>query len=411
MAISLVGYATGGAGSVTLSAHKKGDLILVVICGTGLTSLASGWTKIGASGNAMLAYKFALSDAETCTGFTLGDAMIAFVYRGVGGLGAFGEATSASSGAVSWTGITCNQSNGSSVIVIGEGGNGIATPPSTNPSGFTLVGYDNNGSDRSAILWQKAAATSYTTGTGDTVSNYRSWTLELVAGNPPLVMGSNTKVGTTLSGGVALNMPSGIVAGELLLAFTTNDNTSTTNMAISGWTQVYQEAYTSNTHKIACFAKIAAGSDTATLTGASQDYTATVIRVANHGVSSIATQIKVATRTLASSTTPDAPSLDTGKVAGWLALRHLGVDTTTGSTIGMSSVLGGVLQPIEIASLRSADSTSSSRGQLSKSHPGIQTIPAITDLVTLGATSSHLFQTIAVPGAASAGNPLFWCFP
>jgi hypothetical protein len=102
-------------------------------------------------------------------------------------------------------------------------------------------------------------------------------------------------------------MPSGIAAGDLLIAFAANDNTGGTNMAISGWTQLFHQQYTGNVVSHGAWAKIAAGGDTATLTGASQDYAAVVVRITGHGVSNIANDIKVGTPAQTSGANPNPP--------------------------------------------------------------------------------------------------------
>ena len=151
-----------------------------------------------------------------------------------------------------------------------------------------------------------------------------------VADTYPYVVGSNTRGGTSLSGGVALNMPPNILAGDLLLAFCCNDNPGTTNMGISGWTQVFQSAYTGNVIKHAVFAKIAAGGDTATLTGALQDYATVVVCIANHGVSNIANDIKVGTAATGSTWQPNPPSLNAGSSKKWLWFASHGADDDDG---------------------------------------------------------------------------------
>jgi hypothetical protein len=210
--------------------------------------------------------------------------------------------------------------------------------------------------------------------------------------------------GTTLAGGVSLNMPATIAAGDLLLAFCSNDNPSTTNMAISGWTQVYNEVVGSNVHKIACFAKIAAGSDTATLTGASQDYTATVKAIKRHGVTSIASDIKVATKATGTSTTPDAPSLDAGSTRNWLWLAHYGIDSsnTTVSDWDPANHIAVGKQASAASTSASISNTLVRQVAASSNDPGTMTISASRDWVA---------QQLAIPPVASGFNPLFWAFP
>jgi hypothetical protein len=209
----------------------------------------------------------------------------------------------------------------------------------------------------------------------------------------PAVGTSNNTNGTSLAGGVALNMPSGIVAGDLLLAFTVNDNPGTTDMAISGWTQVFHEAYTSNVIKHACFAKIAVGSDTATLTGASQDYAATVLRIPvfNHGVGTIATDIKVATVAIGLSETPNPNDLDAGSSKKWLWLASNGSDDDdNNSTYWPTSYTG-------ISQVESAQSTSSCMLQLAYRQLEAQSENPGTFALTAGQSEEWVAKVIAIP--------------
>lgn len=158
------------------------------------------------------------------------------------------------------------------------------------------------------------------------LSSASSYRKVLTANSFASIATTSNSNGTSLAGGVSLNMPSGIEAGDLLVVFASNDNTGGTNMAISGWTQLFHQQYTGNVVSFGAWAKIAAGSDTATLTGASEDYAATVIRVVNHGVETIGTDIKVGTPALTSGANPAPPSLNAGASDKWLWLEGFGAD-------------------------------------------------------------------------------------
>ena len=208
--------------------------------------------------------------------------------------------------------------------------------------------------------------------------------------------------GTTLSGGAALTMPSGIVAGEILFAVASNDNTGGTNMAISGWTEIFHTQFSGNVVSLGAWAKVAAGGDTATLTGASQDYAAIVMRIKNHGVSTIATDIKVGTAATGTDAAPNPPSLDAGSAANrlWFAIN--------GSDDDDEQVEGSEFKPTNYAGIypqvESAQSTTSTMLQAALRINNTQTEDPGT--FTLGAVEEWIAQTIGIPPAGSTPTSL-----
>jgi len=214
-------------------------------------------------------------------------------------------------------------------------------------------------------------------------------------GFPSIEAGDSTN-GTSLSGGVALNMPSGIVAGELLVAEASNDNTGGTNMGISGWTQLFHTQYTGNVVSHGAWAKIAAGSDTATLTGASQDYAARVWRISNHGVATIASDIKVGTPATGSSSAPNPPSLDAGSSKKWLWLASNGSDDDDNTTPYAPTNYTADAQ------VESASSTSSTMLQTAWRKYEIQTEDP--GAFALAATEEWIANVIAIPPAVAGTN-------
>jgi len=216
-----------------------------------------------------------------------------------------------------------------------------------------------------------------------------TWQKVLTADAFPVVASSATTADTSLAGGRALNMPSGIAVGDLLIAFCTNDAPGATNMDISGWTQVSAGAYTSNVVKHAIFAKIATGADTGTLTGASQDFSAVVTRITEHGVTTIGTDIKVGTMASTAGTAPNPPNLDAGSSKKWLWMESFGADddddTATYWTPGYTAV----------DQIQSAPGTSSCLTAVAYLHSETQTEnPAA---MTMDSEEEALAQTIAIP--------------
>lgn len=85
---------------------------------------------------------------------------------------------------------------------------------------------------------------------------------------PTVINTANTT--STGSASLALTMPASIVAGRLLLAISDSQTDDAATTAMTGWTKLgATERGASGTGTLAAFAKIAAGSDTGTVTGTS----------------------------------------------------------------------------------------------------------------------------------------------
>ena len=213
-------------------------------------------------------------------------------------------------------------------------------------------------------------------------------------GFPSIDAGASTN-GTTLSGGVALNMPGG--TNELLIAICGNDNPGTTNMGMSGWTEIFAAAYTSDVIKKKIFGKLASGTDSGTLTGASQDYVARVLRISNHGVSDIATDIKVGTVASGSSNAPNPTSLDAGSSKKWMWIA-VNVSDDDDNTTPYAPT-----NYTPEAQVESAQSTSSCMVQVAWHKNETQTEDP--GAFALAATEEWLAVVIAIPPEASVVDP------
>ena len=181
----------------------------------------------------------------------------------------------------------------------------------------------------------------------------------------PLIASTNTETGTNLGTANPMPSPSGVAVGNLLLAFCTSDSV-TTITASTGWTEIIQTVVTTQ-HMMALFARIADGSanDSLAVTGAAQDYCVGILRVTDHGVTTLTTDIKKASA-VATTGVINPPSLDAGSVKKWLWLTAAGLDQiaanqitapptnyTTAHTIlssaaGTSSALGVASRNLEI---------------------------------------------------------------
>lgn len=141
---------------------------------------------------------------------------------------------------------------------------------------------------------------------------------------------------------LAVNMPSGIEAGDLLVmwaeAYQTNKVFSCT-----GWTKILA-CDTTGGIQYACLAKIAAGGDTATLLSAvASGMAVQCFRFTNHGVANIATDIKVSTESTAypvpgyAGVAGKAPVLEMDKEQPWYLMtagfRSVPLDGFSANTI------------------------------------------------------------------------------
>lgn len=169
------------------------------------------------------------------------------------------------------------------------------------------------------------------------------------------VRGHATTNGTSATS-VAVNVPTHSV-GDLLIALCAHDNPGATAVATvsTDWVRLYHETQGSNVLRLTAFAKIATGSDALQVTGAAQDYAIDCLAIANHGVTTLATDIKWSAPASATTGNANPPSLDAGSVRDWLDIAHCAIDmTATGDTL--SAVPASYT---ESARLKSANSTSS----------------------------------------------------
>lgn len=133
-----------------------------------------------------------------------------------------------------------------------------------------------------------------------------------------------TENGTSHGASQAINMPASIVAGELLIAAVSIDAASTLTTSSTGWVKL--DGYNSAAVSGAVFAKVAAGGDTLTVDGGTtQDYAALVWRVENHGVTTPATDITIASTT-GTSSTPNPPNCDPAVSNDWLFIEGFSAD-------------------------------------------------------------------------------------
>ncbi|HEU4715939.1 MAG TPA: hypothetical protein VFS14_03865, partial [Candidatus Saccharimonadales bacterium] len=192
MAVSYVSSASAAAATVAMPTHQLGDLIIAFAYRDGNTtapSLPAGWTNINNSGantnSARLAYKFALSNAETTGTWTNATGIVVQVYRGTGGVGA-SAVGGASSGTITYPALTLQNTDNTSWVAR-FAGHRTATNMTTNtPAGYTQrtgVATEVKGSDTNGTV-----ASNPTAGTQvvNATSGYRAYTLEIKGPAPKL---------------------------------------------------------------------------------------------------------------------------------------------------------------------------------------------------------------------------------
>ena len=234
-----------------------------------------------------------------------------------------------------------------------------------------------------------------------TVSKVMFGTTEIWPGAPSgwtnfaVIASTNTETGTSLGTANPIPAPAGVVAGNLLVTFCSHDINTPAVTASTGWTQIAQAA-SSTVHQLAAFGRVADGgaNDTPALTGATQDYCASILRITGHSVTSVAADIKVATfNPTGGFINPDPPSLNAGSSNKWLWIAAVAVDTNAAYTITALppsySATHANLQSATGAS-GSALATAQRNLQTQTEDPGVFTNANVRPWVTF---------TLAIPGS------------
>lgn len=169
----------------------------------------------------------------------------------------------------------------------------------------------------------------------------------------PRVASKTTAVAAS-GASTVMPMPPGIMVGDLLLLIAATRTAAITAITISaGWTAV--DVTSGLTPDLGIYARIATGTtaDAATVTKASDDFTCTVLRIVDHGVVSIASDIKIATQATGASTAPNSPSLNAGSTDDWLWLSIAAQIITTSTHV----FTGFPANYVDLGQLKSASST------------------------------------------------------
>ena len=419
MAITYVGSATGTTGA-TPPAHQKGDLFFVVVSGSG-GPIPDGWCSLyTAASTSRIAYRFARSSSETCSGFTGGSGLVLSVYRGVGAVGKHEQISNTTSNPT-WPAVTTDRSDSTSWALAAIASSSGTENYDVAPTGYTNRNYTTSG-NRVGIHDSNGPVTLSTgqfpgvTASEGSSTSCRRYHIELQAlpsgyADRPIVMDVAETLGSGFgASGTSMNMPTGIVAGELLMAFVSCDLNDT--MAASGWTDIQQQGNgTANRHAV--FAKIAAGSDTITVTGnSSADFVCHVVRIDGHGVSNVATDIITPGGSTGNDTGPDIGANATGSQLDYLHLMHIATDGAGSQTQTVSEIVGvGVID----GPAQSVNASGSCWGTVCFGNRAIATYAAITDISTI-TSETWITAPFAIPpevasAAAATDHSFWWAFP
>jgi hypothetical protein len=127
------------------------------------------------------------------------------------------------------------------------------------------------------------------------------------------------------TGGDAFTLPTGVVAGNLLLAICAKRNVFGLSTS-SAWSELGEEVGASSTATVAIYGRIATAdaSDAFELSGGgsgNDDYAVVLLNIEDHGVADVTTDIPFDLfPTVGSTTTPDPPSVDAGVSADYLCV-------------------------------------------------------------------------------------------
>jgi hypothetical protein len=205
-----------------------------------------------------------------------------------------------------------------------------------------------------------------------------------------------------LTSSVSVEMPEGVTAGDLLIAYVSADANSTVAAGGGeGWTSI-TDASNGSAIRLKIFAKIAAGSDTLTLTvGASTDTATYVQRITNHDVSNVATEIEVGTPATGSSTTPDPPSVTPSTNREWLVMACAAADDD-------DNVITFSYHPTGYVPLAQTESSSATTSSMLDAACDVQTTGSAINpgSFSMANTEEWVTQTLLIPGGAINQAPV-----
>jgi hypothetical protein len=188
-------------------------------------------------------------------------------------------------------------------------------------------------------------------------------------------------------------MPSGIVADDLLLAVFTHGDSSVvgTSTPSAGWTQLGTEETNTETRQ-SLFYKVAAGSDTLTVTTANSEESSHIVLLIKNGGTPTATSAS------STSTNANPPSHNAGSSAKYLWITTGGWDNDGTNSLDISAPPAGysdyIYQPRSNRDVGAVTAVSNRYAEIQTEDPGTWT----------SAIESWVSFTIAVPFLASAAT-------
>jgi hypothetical protein len=216
----------------------------------------------------------------------------------------------------------------------------------------------------------------------------------------PVIATTNTTADTDASP-TTVNMPASISAGDLLIVICAADAAGTiTQSGASDWTKI-EQVNNSTVVGYVLFAKIAAGSDSLTLTSTGSDDIACVsLRITGHGVSDVSTDITRGTAATGTDAAPDPPNCNPGSAKDYLWIECFAADDDDDTTNYETSTW------TKVAQIQSANSTSSSLCAVaslnlnaSSNNPGV---------MAMAATEEWVSQTLAIPPSTASQVTQTW---
>lgn len=206
----------------------------------------------------------------------------------------------------------------------------------------------------------------------------------------PSVAGTPVGTADTTSAAFTVTLPSGIVAGELLLIFMAQDAVGTISQSSgSAFTRIDTAVNGANC-KGEIWARLATGGETNPVFAStnSQDVACVAFRVQDHGVTDLATDIVKGTAATGADAAPNPPNCNPGTAQDFLWIEYFAADDDDDTVPFESANYTGILQ------LQSASSTTSclvavASRQLNASaqDPGVMAMAAVEEWVA---------QTIAI---------------
>jgi hypothetical protein len=225
--------------------------------------------------------------------------------------------------------------------------------------------------------------------------------------NYPMIKTINTTADTSGTS-VTVAMPASITAGDLLLVFVSHDTDAT--IAQSGgsdWTIIENTANGTAVQGV-IFAKIAAGSDSLTITdGADNNDTCCIsVRISNHGVTDVSTDITKGTAATGTSATPDPPDCAPGVALNYLWLEFFAADDDDISTLYASDATNFI--PLE----QTFSDTGTSSCMCSVGYKVLNATSVDPGTMTMAASEEWIAQTLAIPvyvapAAGTDNSPFF----